>query len=77
MNRDEEKSKDFLNMMTANNYIPHIIYPTRITNHSATLIDNIFVHHTTKPLQEDIKAGNLMTDISRSSSKFFDIWTAT
>ena len=32
----------FLDTTTSNLFVPHIIYPTRITPHSKTLIDNIF-----------------------------------
>ena len=41
---------DFINTMGSYFFQPHILQPTRITNHSATLIDNIFfnsiTHHT-------------------------------
>ena len=37
-----------MNIILAENFTPHITCPTRITNHSATLIDNIFIHHTRK-----------------------------
>ena len=32
----------FLNAMLTINFQPQILQPTRITNHTATLIDNIF-----------------------------------
>ena len=32
----------FYNNLTAAGYLPRISLPTRITNHSATLIDNIY-----------------------------------
>ena len=35
-------TSQFFNTMTSNLMVPHIIYPTRITPHSKTLIDNIF-----------------------------------
>ena len=34
---------DFLNLMLCHGYYPTVTIPTRITEHSATLIDNIFV----------------------------------
>ena len=34
---------DFFNLMVSSNYFPTSGIPTRITDHSATLIDNIFV----------------------------------
>ena len=43
-------TEEILNNLGSHFYNPHIIRPTRITHHSATLIDNIFfnsiVHHT-------------------------------
>ena len=35
---------NFLNAMLTTNFQPQIIQPTRITEHSATLIDNIFLN---------------------------------
>ena len=34
---------DFLNFMVSNDLFPTVTIPTRITDHSATLIDNVFV----------------------------------
>ena len=35
-------TKDFFDTLTSNLFVPHITLPTRITNRSQTLIDNIF-----------------------------------
>ena len=35
------KHKEFLNTMTSFGFLPHILQPSRITESSATLIDNI------------------------------------
>jgi hypothetical protein len=52
--------------MVSENYIPYITLPTRITEQSATLIDNIFLHHitVTTTIEEKITSGNLLTDIT-------------
>jgi hypothetical protein len=50
--------------MLAENFIPHITCPTRITSQSATLIDNIFIHHTSNTIEEKITTGNILTDIT-------------
>ena len=34
----------FLNIMLSNRFQPHIVQPTRITDHSSTFIDNIFFY---------------------------------
>ena len=38
-------AKLFLNIMYSNYYFPVILRPTRITNNSCTLIDNIFINN--------------------------------
>ena len=35
-------SDDFINSMTAHSFLPYILQPTRVTDHSATVTDNIF-----------------------------------
>ena len=65
--------KDFLNTMLSENFIPHITCPTRITNHSATLIDNIFIHHTPQTIEEKIISGNIVTDITDHFPNFIII----
>ena len=37
-------SETFLNMMNSNYLLPYILQPTRVTDRSATLIDNIFAN---------------------------------
>ena len=51
---------DFLNQMFSSSFQPLITRPTRITNSSATLIDNIFVNN----LEEIYTSGILFTDLS-------------
>ena len=36
------ETDEFMNILGTHFFQPHILQPTRITNHSATLIDNIF-----------------------------------
>jgi len=52
--------KDFMNQMFSSTFYLLISKPTRITNFSATLIDNIFVNN----LDECHKCGILFTDLS-------------
>ena len=35
-------TNDFLNTMISNSFLPYFEKPTRVTNHSETVIDNIF-----------------------------------
>lgn len=61
LNAKKHKSTDdFLNMMCSNFQYPEITRPSRITTHSATLIDNIF----TNMLDSNIVSGLLLRDIS-------------
>ena len=46
----DEATASFLNNLTSNLFIPHIILPTRITTRSKTLIDNIFTNSFNLPL---------------------------
>ena len=70
LNVDSHPStEEFLNTFGTYFYNPHILQPTRITNHSATLIDNIFFnsssHHTI--------SGNLVYDLSDHLPNFLII----
>ena len=53
-------TNDIFYLMTSNGLYPLISKPTRITSHSATLIDNIF----TNCIDSEIISGLLYTDIS-------------
>ena len=53
-------SNEFLDIMYANTFFPLITLPTRITSHSATLIDNIF----TNDFDNYAFSGLVLTDIS-------------
>ena len=63
---------DFTNNVYATGFYPTISKPTRIANHSATIIDNIFTNIT----QHKIHSGILYTDISEDLPifKFFHIY---
>lgn len=44
------QTEDFINSMSSFFFCPQILQPSRITDHSATLIDNIFlnsINHST------------------------------
>ena len=70
LNSDSHLPTDeFLNSLGTYFYSPHILQPTRITSHSATLIDNIFFnslsHHTV--------SGNVLYDLSDHLPNFLII----
>ena len=69
----------YLNNFFENNFIPCISLPTRITHHSATLIDHIFVKIPKKLIQNKCSSGNLIVDIADHlpNVTFIDVKTQT
>ena len=55
---------EYLTINLENNFTPCITLPTRITSHSATLIDQIFLRLPLKKLQSKVHSGNLFCSIS-------------
>ena len=51
---------EFINTLAAYCFQPHIIKPTRITDHSATLIDNIYFNS----IEHQTISGNLLCDLT-------------
>ena len=39
-------TNDFISIVTSNSFIPYVLQPTRVTDHSSTVIDNIFSNIT-------------------------------
>ena len=68
INIDLLQEKDYVDTYITNffkhNYIPAITVPTRITHHSATLIDHIFIKLPTKYIQNKCSSGNLYECLS-------------
>ena len=54
LEENDAKSNNYLNNYLEHNFIPCITLPTRITHHSATLIDHIFVKIPKKLIQNKI-----------------------
>ena len=61
-------TNDFINMMFASSLIPLINRPTRVTQQTATLIDNIF--STNHSVDKTILQGNLTIEISDHYAQF-------
>ena len=62
-NREVE---EFLDTLNSHLIIPSILFPTRITDHSETLIDNIYFSHN----KYNLNSGNLMVGISDHLPQF-------
>ena len=63
---DHLPTNDSLDSRASNSFIPYVLYPTRITNHSKTLIGNIF----SKFILPDIISGNITATISHHLPQF-------
>ena len=63
---EHNQTNKFLDSLASNSFIPLILQPTRITNHSNTLIDNIF----SNVIDPDIISGNLTATISDHLPQF-------
>ena len=59
-------SREFINNFFSHNYIPSIHHPTRVHEHSASVIDNIFTNSTVSK----IICGNILTQISDHYPQF-------
>lgn len=63
---DDEPVNSFLDILGSNLLVPHILLPTRVTDHSKTLIDNIF----SGPAKSMSISGNLCYSISDHLPQF-------
>ena len=59
-------SNDFLNSIISHSFLPYVLQPTRVTDHSATNIDNIF----SDLIDFDTSSGNIKTLISDHFAQF-------
>ena len=55
--------------MTVNGFLPHILQPTRITDSTMTLIDNIYTNN----FSDDIFGGNLLMEIADHLAQFISV----
>lgn len=62
-------TENFLNTLGSLSFQPHILQPTRITNHSQTLIDNIFFNS----LEHLTLSGNIVYDLTDHLPNFLII----
>ena len=59
-------TNDFINFMVSHYLIPHILQPTRVTDHSATVIDNMFTNAT----DFEATSGNILNQIADHYAQF-------
>ena len=63
------KHRDFLNTMTSFGFLPHILQPTRITDSTSTIIDNIYSNN----FEQESFGGNILIQFSDHLSQFLSI----
>ena len=63
------QTEQFINSMSSYFFCPQILQPSRITDHSATLIDNIFFNS----LNYNTISGNILSDLSDHLPNFLCI----
>ena len=75
--QDCQITEEFINTVISYGFLPHILQPTRITDHTATLIDNIFFNFN----EFVATSGNLVCDLTDHLPNFLIInklsWTAS
>ena len=59
-------TNDFVNSMVSHYLLPHVLQPTRVTDHSATVIDNIFTNIT----DYETISGNILNQVADHFSQF-------
>ena len=65
---------DFLEMLMQNGFLPTVLLPTKVTNHSCTLTDHMY--YSTPRNRTQFKCGNLLTDMSDHFAIFFILYTS-
>ena len=63
------KHRDFLNMLTSSGYLPHILHPTRITESTSTIIDNIYSNN----FEDNLIGGNIVVQYADHLAQFLSI----
>ena len=67
------KYAEFLNTLTSLGFLPHVLQPTRITEHSSTIIDNIYGNNFT----QETLSGNILIKFADHFSQFLSIKKTT
>ena len=59
-------TSDFASLLLSQHYLPYIIHPTRVSDHSSTIIDHIF----SNVCNVDTKSGNILAQIADHFPQF-------
>ena len=64
INTENAHVEQYINTVLQNSFIPCITIPTRVTYHSASIIDHLLLKTPKNLIHTKVSAGNLITDIS-------------
>ena len=67
--QSHSETNDFIKLMVSHYLLPHILHPTRVTDHSATIIDNIFSNN----VESDTVSRNILSQITDHFPQFLII----
>ena len=73
MNLNSLDVKRYTDVLLSHNFIPTITLPTRITDHSVTLLDHINVYKPLNDIDSATECGNIFLDISDHLPNFIII----
>ena len=73
LNQDHADTSEYFTTLSFHNFLPHILTPTRITHHSATCIDHIFLRLPSKKIDCEVFAGNIIAEIADHLPNFLMI----
>ena len=62
-------TQHFFNLFCSFGLLPHVLQPSRVTDNTATVIDNIFSNN----IQDNIVSGNILLTLSEHFSQFLSI----
>ena len=66
---DSNHNTQHFNLLCSYGFLPHILQPTRVTDNTATVIDNIFSNN----IRDNISCGNILLTLSEHVSQFLSV----
>ena len=64
---EHANTEDYLNMLYSNNFLPLITKPTRLTDHSSTLIDHIYTNAPIQNTTSGIALAEIIENFAKSN----------
>ena len=70
---ENDHNMEYLTTLSSYNFLPYNLIPSRLTDHSATLLDHFFVRFPTNKINNKVISGNLFVDITDHLPNFLII----